>query len=171
VGVVAGWLCACGANCTDALSICSPQAARARRGRIGQRSWSRSRIEPGVIRVLSAKGVDVVGQASNGLEAVALAETLAPDVVLMDLRMPGLDGVAATRRIQSMPRPPRGRADYVRPCVGARAQRSVCSVVSGSACCSQRFVSRPIHWTLLAYWFPALKPRMALEHASATSGR
>lgn len=39
----------------------------------------------------------VVGQASNGREAVALVEQLRPDVVLMDIRMPELDGVAATR--------------------------------------------------------------------------
>jgi DNA-binding NarL/FixJ family response regulator len=41
----------------------------------------------------------VVGEASNGAEAVALAAQLHPDVVLLDLRMPGLDGVAATARI------------------------------------------------------------------------
>jgi DNA-binding NarL/FixJ family response regulator len=43
--------------------------------------------------------LEVVGQASDGREAVELAERLAPDVVLMDLRMPGLDGVGAIREI------------------------------------------------------------------------
>jgi DNA-binding NarL/FixJ family response regulator len=43
--------------------------------------------------------VDVVGQAADGLEAVALAGSLRPDVVLMDLKMPNLDGIAATERI------------------------------------------------------------------------
>ena len=43
--------------------------------------------------------LEVVGQADNGDAAVALALSLQPDVVLMDLNMPGLDGIAATRRI------------------------------------------------------------------------
>ena len=47
----------------------------------------------------SASDMQVVGEASNGLEGVRLAEQVRPDVVLMDLRMPGLDGTAATARI------------------------------------------------------------------------
>ena len=44
-------------------------------------------------------GFEVVGQASDGAEAVRLAEALKPDVILMDLRMPGMDGVAAITEI------------------------------------------------------------------------
>ncbi|MCW2917350.1 MAG: two-component system response regulator [Actinomycetia bacterium] len=44
-------------------------------------------------------GFDVLGAAADGAEAVALAEALQPDVVLMDLRMPGTDGVSAIRRM------------------------------------------------------------------------
>jgi DNA-binding NarL/FixJ family response regulator len=44
--------------------------------------------------------VEVVGEASDGREAVRLAEAVRPDVVLMDVRMPGLDGLAATRLIK-----------------------------------------------------------------------
>jgi DNA-binding NarL/FixJ family response regulator len=44
--------------------------------------------------------LEVVGEASNGLEAIQLAEQLEPDVVLMDLEMPKLDGFEATQRIK-----------------------------------------------------------------------
>ena len=46
--------------------------------------------------------LEVVGEAGNGREAIAQAVALQPDVVLMDLRMPELDGVAATRQLQQV---------------------------------------------------------------------
>lgn len=51
--------------------------------------------------LLEARGVEVVGEARNGREAVDLARRLAPDIVLMDLSMPELDGLAATRLISA----------------------------------------------------------------------
>jgi DNA-binding NarL/FixJ family response regulator len=61
----------------------------------------------GLRTVLEAAGdFEVVGEAGDGEEAVAAAHELRPDVVLIDIRMPVLDGLAATRRILALPHPP-----------------------------------------------------------------
>jgi DNA-binding NarL/FixJ family response regulator len=56
-------------------------------------------VRSGLRSLLEARGVDVLGEAANGREAVALARARQPDVLVMDIRMPVLDGIAATREL------------------------------------------------------------------------
>ncbi|WP_249203739.1 response regulator transcription factor [Brevibacterium sp. SMBL_HHYL_HB1] len=62
----------------------------------------------GIRLMLSEQGdLEIVGTASDGREAINQIRHVAPDIVLMDLRMPGMNGIEATRAIKQDPRPPR----------------------------------------------------------------
>ena len=58
-------------------------------------------LREGLRRSMIDEGFDVVGEASDGLEAVKLSEELSPDVILMDVTMPEMDGVEAARRVHA----------------------------------------------------------------------
>jgi DNA-binding NarL/FixJ family response regulator len=65
-------------------------------------------VRDGIVGMVSSDpDIEVVGEASDGAEAVGMARALAPDVVLMDLRMPGTDGVAAIRELARLGLPAR----------------------------------------------------------------
>lgn len=67
-----------------------------------------SLVRAGLAMILGADpGIEVVGQGGDGSEAVPLVQKHRPDVLLMDVRMPGLDGIAATKAVTSQPNPPR----------------------------------------------------------------
>jgi AmiR/NasT family two-component response regulator len=76
-------------------------------------------------RQLEKIGHTVVGTASNGLQAIELIETLQPDVVLMDIEMPKMDGLQATRKIMDkFPRPVVLLTSYDDPEIVRRASRA-----------------------------------------------
>ena len=81
-----------------------------------------------LVGLLRAAGMDVAGTANDGKAAVAAAQRLRPDVIAMDINMPGLDGYAATRQImQSCPTP-----IVLISSVGDAHQRTVAALAAGA---------------------------------------
>ena len=104
-------------------------------------------VRTGLPMILDAQpGIEVVGEAADGREAVALARELRPDVCLFDIRMPELDGIEATRLLAGpdVERPAGRRRDHhlrprrVRPRRAARPARAAsCSRTPGPSCSSR----------------------------------
>jgi DNA-binding NarL/FixJ family response regulator len=64
-------------------------------------------VRAGLRQILGARqGFEVVGECADGSEVMAAVAAEPPDVVVMDLRMPGVDGMEATRRLNALPEPP-----------------------------------------------------------------
>lgn len=121
-------------------------------------------VRTGMARMLDdEEGVRVVGQAASGEEALALVPRLKPDLVLMDLRMPGMGGLEATRRLMRLDDGP--RVMVVTVCEGGPfptrlLQAGALGYVGKSAdlaelmgaiktvCCGQRYVSPYIAQTI-----------------------
>jgi two-component system nitrate/nitrite response regulator NarL len=91
--------------------------------------------------VLVADGFDVVGEAGDGAGALAGARALAPDVVLLDVQLPGTDGFGIAEALAGQPAPPvvvlvssRSRTDYGRRVDDSRAQGFIAKAeLSGAA--------------------------------------
>jgi DNA-binding NarL/FixJ family response regulator len=77
-----------------------------------------------------APGLSLVGSACNGEEAVRMSARMHPRVVVMDLAMPGVSGVEATRRLMAQPRPPAvvalsGSRELMREAIAAGAREAL----------------------------------------------
>lgn len=59
-------------------------------------------IRMDIVEILIENGFDVVGQAADGEEAIALATSLTPDLVVMDIKMPNMDGIAAAKQLSTL---------------------------------------------------------------------
>ena len=78
-----------------------------------------SLIRLDIVEILRDNGFEVVGEAGDGETAVALATELRPDLVIMDVKMPQLDGISAAERLVQEPHRPRRAAHRLQP-EGAR---------------------------------------------------
>ena len=110
-------------------------------------------VRTGLRAILDAQpDLEVVGEADNGRDAVTLAARLLPDVVVMDLRMPGVDGISATSRILAERPATRvlvlttfGDDDHLYPALTAGVRRAAAGQSPFSQEVLRRLVKRAVH--------------------------
>jgi DNA-binding NarL/FixJ family response regulator len=130
-------------------------------------------VRSGLHQLLEQNGVDVVGEASDGANAVELVRDAAPDVVLMDVSMPGISGIEATMRIRAVA--PTARVVMLTVSADERdVEESICA-----GACGYLLKDAPVEQILAAIRAAAageshLSPRIAaniLERVRADRGR
>ena len=99
----------------------------------------------GLRELLGFHGLDVVGEAADGDAELQLVQETAPDVVVMDLDMPVMDGLAATRAIRALPGP-----DAAVPIVAVTARTDVASRAAVKAAGMSGFMGKPLRMRALA---------------------
>jgi DNA-binding NarL/FixJ family response regulator len=139
------------------LQVSAGQAARGPRVLVVDDYPPMRRVMRGV---LEDAGIQVVGEAADGLDGVAQAEAVRPDVVLMDWRMPRLDGVQATARIRS-------RLPMVQVVVFSSAEGAGMGVIARQAGASS-FVAKgasaeQVCAAVLAAWSQPPPPQPAID--------
>ena len=134
-------------------------------------------VRTGFRMILTADGIDVVAEATTGAEAIDAVRRTRPDVVLMDIRMPELDGLEATRRILAGPTPTAPRViilttfdldHYVYAALSAGASGFLLKDVTPEHLVGRRAPGRRTGDALLA---PSITRRLVERFAAARPGR
>jgi CheY-like chemotaxis protein len=90
--------------------------------------------------LLQAEGFDVIGEATDGAEAVEAVAVMRPEIVLLDIQLPDVDGLAVAEQLATAPDPPRWRSSpaVTRPPMGLTSDRHLHAGSSPRAGCRGR---------------------------------